>query len=168
MSYNSTQFWHYLEIQSDPQVKGSVLQDWSNLTHTDTHTHTHTHTHIYKIAPSSVNFRSQSQVQSFTGDSDQPALYQNFPQTTPRVWLISWSSSQNSRENFYLLDHWRITKDTTLEQTPGRGTQGRVWEDRTLCRLPLSPIVHMVTYPEMHPSPDFFVFFFFFPGGSIM
>ena len=84
----------------------------------------------YKTAPSSVNFRSQSQVQSFTGDSDQPTLYQNFPQTPPRVWLISWSSSQNSRENFYLLHHWLITKDTTQEQPPGRGAQGRVWEGR--------------------------------------
>ena len=39
------------------------------------------------------------------------AYRQRFLRLPPQVWLICDSSSQNSRETFYLLDHWFIIKE---------------------------------------------------------
>ena len=156
MSYNSAQFRHYLETESDPQVKGSVLQDWSDLTHTDTHTY------IYKTAPNSVNFRNQSQVQSFTGDS-----VSEFP-TNPTRRLINFLEQLTELKRKLLLTrlpaHFeRYNSGTaTRERCPGQGLKRE--DSLQDAFVPKRPQGHL---PGNSPNPRL-LFFFFFPGGSII
>ena len=90
VSYNSTQLdTIYPKIASDPQVKGSVLQD----------------------CPPPYNCQHQSQVQVVTCDSDQLTSYRLKVPTAPFLGSVDLLEQLTDlRETFYLLDSFSIIK----------------------------------------------------------
>ena len=78
----------YLEIASDSTGKGSVLQE--------------------STLPTTLDATHKPRLLSVLGSAGHRQRFLRLP---PQVWLICDSSSQNSRETFYLLDHWFIIKE---------------------------------------------------------